>query len=321
MHPNHDQLFRYALAFPALLAAWLRSVLPKAIADDIDWSTFAAGKDHIPGIRLRPHIADAVCSAQRRGRPDRVWFVLEHKSYPDPDWHGQTLRYVVHLRRLLQTERRSRPPAVVAVLVYHGLQALPGPVPDGASPYDAFEPHLPVVIVDFSRHPPEPRQPGPPALLQLVFLSAHAVLRLDAEHLLAAIDSWGSLLRELEAGEGPPVPQDALDNLLWYLVDHSDLTEQQVFDAFARHLRHPEDITMTTGQRIRLASRAEGKAEGRAEGKAEGKAETLLRLLGRRFGPLDPATTTRVLAATIDQLDTWTDRVLDAPSLAAVFAA
>jgi hypothetical protein len=55
------------------------------------------------------------------------------------------------------------------------------------------------------------------------------------------------------------------------------------------------------------------------EGKAEGKAESLSRLLTRRFGPLPAWATVRLGEATVEQLDTWFDRALDAGSLTDVF--
>ena len=45
----------------------------------------------------------------------------------------------------------------------------------------------------------------------------------------------------------------------------------------------------------------------------------LARLLPKRFGPLDEQTSVRLKAATLDQLDIWADRILDAPTLQAVF--
>ncbi|NBC32431.1 MAG: transposase [Alphaproteobacteria bacterium] len=65
--------------------------------------------------------------------------------------------------------------------------------------------------------------------------------------------------------------------------------------------------------------RAEGLEEGRVEGLEEGRARALLRLLERRFGPLPEDQRARVLTAGSDTLDLWLDRVLDAPTLDAVF--
>ena len=59
----------------------------------------------------------------------------------------------------------------------------------------------------------------------------------------------------------------------------------------------------------------------RKEGEARGRIATLLRQLQRRFGELPKSKVQRVKAATIAELEIWTDRVLDARTLQAVFAA
>jgi predicted transposase YdaD len=61
--------------------------------------------------------------------------------------------------------------------------------------------------------------------------------------------------------------------------------------------------------------------EGRAEGRQAGEAEMLLRLLRLRFGPLSMEVTARVTAAGTETLLRWSERVLSAPTLDAVFDA
>jgi len=70
----------------------------------------------------------------------------------------------------------------------------------------------------------------------------------------------------------------------------------------------------------KAAGLAAGRAEGRVDGRAEAKAETLLLQLEQRFGALPAATQKKVRGARIAELDRWLRRVLDATSLAAVFA-
>jgi hypothetical protein len=60
---------------------------------------------------------------------------------------------------------------------------------------------------------------------------------------------------------------------------------------------------------------AEGITKGRAEGRAEGKVELVLKLLARCFGPLPQGAEERVRAASIEELDTFAERVLSAESL------
>jgi len=64
----------------------------------------------------------------------------------------------------------------------------------------------------------------------------------------------------------------------------------------------------------------QGRAEGRLEGEQSGEAKALRRLLQKRFGPLSDDVLARLQSASIDELELWLDRALDADSLAGVFA-
>ena len=72
----------------------------------------------------------------------------------------------------------------------------------------------------------------------------------------------------------------------------------------------------------RQEGRQEGRLEGRQEGLIEGHTDraqrTLERLLTRRFGPLPPEAQDRIHQATLPQLETWLDRIIDAPTWQAV---
>jgi flagellar biosynthesis/type III secretory pathway protein FliH len=64
----------------------------------------------------------------------------------------------------------------------------------------------------------------------------------------------------------------------------------------------------------------EGKLEGMQQGKLEGQAELLRRFLIRRFGILPAGVDVQISAASLEQIEFWFDRSMDAPSLAVVFA-
>jgi hypothetical protein len=71
----------------------------------------------------------------------------------------------------------------------------------------------------------------------------------------------------------------------------------------------------------KAVGRAEGKVEGKAEGEAEGEARALLVLLHKRGFAVSPELEQRVRAtASIETLDRWLGRVLDAKSVEDVFA-
>jgi hypothetical protein len=76
-----------------------------------------------------------------------------------------------------------------------------------------------------------------------------------------------------------------------------------------------EERMLTTAEKL-IAS---GEARGRAEGEARGRAAILVKQLTRRFGPLPDETQRQLENASIDELDTWAERILSAANLADVF--
>ena len=65
----------------------------------------------------------------------------------------------------------------------------------------------------------------------------------------------------------------------------------------------------------------QGMEKGVEKGKLEGEAAVLERQLIKRFGPLDETIQQKLKAATLEQLETWTDRILDAARIGDVFGA
>lgn len=63
-----------------------------------------------------------------------------------------------------------------------------------------------------------------------------------------------------------------------------------------------------------------GIEKGVEKGIEKGEALALQKLLTKRFGPLPPDALSKIAAASAEQLDTWMDRVLDAPTLGDIFA-
>jgi predicted transposase YdaD len=75
-----------------------------------------------------------------------------------------------------------------------------------------------------------------------------------------------------------------------------------------------EEEIVTLADRLR----EEGRQKGERAGERNGQRKLLLKQLTLRFGKLPEATVSRVNAAGVDQLETWAERVLTAPTLAEV---
>ena len=98
-------------------------------------------------------------------------------------------------------------------------------------------------------------------------------------------------------------------------------TAQERADAEKR-IKYVRDLNAMIGagwDEGRAAGIEIGRSEGIAVGKAEGKAELLERLLTRKFGALSEPSRSRLLSATDDELDAWSEALLVATTLEAVF--
>ncbi|MBX3461548.1 MAG: Rpn family recombination-promoting nuclease/putative transposase [Planctomycetes bacterium] len=336
----HDTFFRAIFQRAAPAASWLGTLLPAAVLGALDATTLSPAAGTALGVRLLRHHADLVFTAALRHNRAPVLLLLEHKAQPDADLPSQLLRYAVHLRRAARRRQRGPEPLVLAAVLHHGATPLPGPAshphlaelpPAQAAAFAALQPQLAFVADDLAAQDEAAlHRPGLVPTAELALLCLRSLRGFAPDEVLAAFDRWADLLRAVDAdAEGGP---DVVDAVGWYALAVTEVPAADLSEAFARILRRPEDTIMSTLERTYLKGLADGKAEGlakgktegiargKAEGKAEGRIETILRLLGRRFGPLPPAVAARVRQGSPAELDRWTDRVLEAATLDGVFA-
>jgi predicted transposase YdaD len=314
----HDTLFHFTFQHSIHAAAWLQSVLPPELVAALRWHTLRALPERVHGRALRFHVTDAVFTIKFVAVRGRAFLLLEHRSHADDALHGTVVRYSVHLAHSLRRDRSTPLLPVIPVVLYHGpvpfeLAVPRTPLADIEPAADTalrrLQPALDVIVDNLT-------QAGEAELLArpmtplgtLTMLALRFLPGTTPNEAIAAIDRWGPLLRRVDEAPGPPIGRDAIEQFGWYVLHVTDAEPVDVHMAIQKHLQRPEEKIMTTAQRLRR------------EGRMEGRVETLLRQLTRRFGPLATTVEARLRNATTELLERWTDRVLDAPSLDAVFA-
>jgi hypothetical protein len=331
MRTVHDALFRATFQHARHAVGWLRSVLPPVLQEGIEWNSLRVVSDRVAGLRLWAYAADVVFTARLRGSRRRVLIVVEHKSYGADVPMVQVLRYAVHLAAT-QLDKDGREPLVIAILVHHGQASVRTVAADAEIdlPRDVAEcllprqPRLGFFVDDLTLADEAAlRRFGTTALAQLTLLALRLLRSAGKGCAPAMLDRWGDLLRAVAADTGPPSGAAAIESFLCYVLEVTDITVQELDMTLQKHLPVRPDGLVTTGQRLRAEGRAEGRTEGRTEGRSEGRTEgmaaVLLRQLQRRFGALPAAVQQRLATASAAELERWSDRVLDADSLAAMF--
>ena len=313
----HDKLFKALTDDPKVAGTLIRERLPADIAALLAETPPEPVEGSFIDEDLRASQSDRLFKVRTIGGEDAFLYALiEHKSVPDP---GLPLQLLSYMLRIWQRHAGRDPaklralPAIIPMVLYHGARtwSVPTAFHDLIAADDAVRRYhldFTYVLTDLGR-------------IEDGNLSQMRTLRaglLALKYALRETDPWPVLVAILEAlPENDPLIRPLL---LYILSVYEDVDRPMLIRAI--HQAKPEG----EGNMLSLAARewiAEGKVEGKIEGKIEGvlegQARTLLRLLEKRFGPVSEEVRARVGGADLDALDEWLDRVLDAPTLEAVF--
>jgi len=317
--PSHDELFRFVTRGVRHACAWLRSVVPAGIDDSIAWASLRPASEVLQDVTLREQRPDRVYYVEHAITSAPAWVLGEHKAFADPGVVDQVLRYAVVLRNLSPDEGHAPPIPVLAVLLHHGDEPF---VLRGAGDWlGEFQPNLRLLVDDLAAQDEATilaRELTP--LVTMAFLCMRVLRGADGAFVLAAFERWADLLRAVDRDTGPPDGEAAIAAIAGYVLRTTQVGAADLHIAFERMLHRPEKTIMSTAEKLVNQGIARGIEQGMEQGIARGRIATLVRLLERRFGTLPPQVVVRLHEATPAELDRITDRVLEAPSLAAIFA-
>jgi hypothetical protein len=312
----HDRVFRQQLGnSPLDLASVLRSILPPRLTPLLALE----GSEVVDGTFIDDELRERQCDVLLRtrvdGREGFVYVLVEHQSTPDPLMAYRVYRYMGRIweRYLGEHPKATRLPVILPVVIYQGPRPWTAPVelrdvldldPHVAEAAAEFLPRQRFLLEDLTQVETAALRTWsltPPARMTLV------VLKIAPGNAGMAEDLWDwldDLLALAERHDG----KERLGGLFTYSLGASKAPLETLRPIVARLGRTAEEALVTTAQDLR------------AEGRVEGMANVLVRQLTRKFGPLPESAEAAIRAASLEQLEVWTDRVLDAASLDEVLA-
>ena len=319
----HDAFFRAMTAIKQLLGWLLKEHLPAEIAEKMD-----VGRVRIlDGGRIDAALSNSqsdrlVEVGLKSGGMPFVYVLLEHKSTADVGTPLQLTNYMVGIWQQYAEGKAARLknlPPIIPLVFYHGEAAwnVPSDLAGcmaGDESLHLFKGVFGYLLRDLRR-------------MKRAALSADPVLRACLSLLRAAPDlasEWAEeALREIAPEinvhilQGPYLQLRA--QVLSYIVTVSGLSREQIVKLFPKG----EDVMQTLAQQWfaegEATGIAKGEATGIAKGEAKGRVETLSLQLQHKFGSLPQQAQRRLEQASSRELEVWTERVLDAESLDAVF--
>jgi predicted transposase YdaD len=330
----HDGFFKRIFSDPVHAAAELRAILPERVSQHIDWDSLQAVHASFVDAALNQRHGDLMFSARLlEGHEVYLWLLFEHQSTID---RWMPLRMLEMVVEFLKGWRKEHPealrlPAILPIVLYQG--STPWTAPRTlAELYDLSDQALRDLsefllslrfVLDDLRVTPDDelmeRSVGDLARVALVVMK-----HVTSEHLLDRLVRLREEITRLLATEHGRI---GLSGIVWYIESvHPKLDRHAIIDRLrpvvAPEIAKTMDSYEKTLERMYIEKFTRlARDEGVQEGRQEGQQALLLRLLTRRFGALPEAVSARVMNAGREDLERWGDRILDAASLDAVFAA
>lgn len=309
---RHANSYLLLFSHPHLVESLIRGFVPGRWVQDLDFSSLEKVGASYATDDLRSRHDDLVWKIRRREAGEWVYLylLLEFQSASE---HFMALRIMSYqallyqdLVRLLKLAPDDMLPQVLPIVLYNGPTAWRAPtnvvdlVVEGPPTLDRYRPRLEFLLLEERKLLEKARALESNSLAHL-FLLAHA----ETEEAPAAAEA---LIKSLEA----PKHDELRRSLeIWYraLIHHREdgveLSETLELEEIPKVLTEqtPSWTAMWTER-----------------GRQEGEAALLLRLVERRFGPVNATTQQQVMEADTDRLLKWGDRLLSAKSVEEIFA-
>jgi predicted transposase/invertase (TIGR01784 family) len=272
----HDKLFREIWSDKAVAADYLQNNLPDAVLKLIDLNTIEIAKDSFIEKELKDYLSDLLYKVDLAGNPGYVYFLFEHKSYPDKWVHLQLLEYQLKIWRLHQKQHPKEPlPVIIPLVLYHGLRQWNYKIKLSSlmkEPDPALQPYIPdfeFVLNDLTQYSNEMIKGT--VLTRVVMLLFKHIVDPDIVEKLPSIFSLMKDIAEAEYG------LRYIEAMLRYVASTIDLSHTELKNMVEKSLSQQEgEIIMTLAERWIDKGRLEGKLEGKLEGLQEGVYKELL---------------------------------------------
>ncbi len=294
--PNniHDRLFRETMSQRDLAVDFLNNYLPATIRNHLRLETLSIAKDSFIGKDSKDYYF--------------VYFLFEHKSYPDGVVALQILRYMLEIWELYRKQHPGdgKLPLIIPIVVYHGAakqeaKSLSWLIDVPVADLLAYVPDFDMTFYDFS--PRSELEIKGMIALRLLLSCFRAKNTPQAVHRVMEIFN---LLNELDEDESS---MHWLEVIFRYLLETMDVSEQTMQDIAHEALSPGKEGTIMTLAE-RLCER----------GEMQGRSAIVLRLIRKRFGPtLSPVVQEKIRNASAEEQEMWAERILDARTLDEVF--
>lgn len=305
----HDKFFKETFGDVTVAGDFLINYLPESVLEYIDIDTLDPQKDSFIDEKLEETFSDLLFKADIAGNEGYIYFLFEHKSYPDKGIVFQVLRYMVEIWEAKLDREIGRLPIVIPLVVYHGKTnwRIPSSLGSILNGYDklpdelkVYIPNFDYLLYDLSRYSDDEIKGVAQTKIGLTLL--RDIFSPDTEKLLESFFRSVAYLNELEDRQ---TGVEYFETMIRYILGSSTRLTKKDMEKMIQRIEtvFPEgsDMSMTLADILREEGIEIGMEKGMEIGGERALADMATRILVGKFKRV-PAD----VKAAIQKLDTPT---------------
>ncbi len=337
MSNDHDGSYRYLFSNPELVRDLIMGFIPDEWLHSLDYSTLETVNASYVTDDMKQRHSDIIWKVKVGGQYVYLYLLIEFQSSVDK---YMALRMMIYQGLLYQDLIKTkavledgRLPPILPIVLYNGKDRWTAAtdvfdlIPPVPGLVEQFKPRSKYLLVDENAYS-DSELSSLKNLVAAVFRIEHPGPPQAMLELLDCLDNWLDDTPHLRRMFGPWIRATLMRNPKYHILLPQVQNIQELKVVLADKL-----------EEWALEFKAEGKAEGIQEGKAEGvqegiakgiekgKAEgvqegellLLQKLLTKRFGSIPTHITAQIANATLQDIERWFDRAIDASQLSDVF--
>ncbi|WP_035277597.1 Rpn family recombination-promoting nuclease/putative transposase [Desulforegula conservatrix] len=272
----HDKFFKETWTNPEVARNFMGHYLPSEIVSAMNLDSLEICKDSFVTEELGEFFSDILYKIGIGDESGYVYFLFEHKSYPDAGIHFQLLQYIVEIWRQHRKENKSgKLPPIIPLVLYHSEKRWEVDTKFSSAVilpnenFLQFVPDFSFILYDLSRYTDEDIKGE--ILLKVALLVMKHIFDEELAPKLPGI--FGLFVELISKDTGLKY----IETLLKYILSGTESVNEKDLASALNQVAGPkgEAIIMTAAERLMQIGREEGIQQGMQQGILKGSVESL----------------------------------------------
>jgi predicted transposase/invertase (TIGR01784 family) len=317
----HDKFYKSVFSDIAVVRDFLKNYLPESVLKMVELNDLELQNGSFVDEKLTEVFSDMLFRTTINNRDGYVYFLFEHKSYPDRLVALQLLTYMVRIwNQKVNRENNTHIPVIIPMLIYHGKSKWNiGTLKDLILDYDLLPIEVRKIIPDFHYQVHDLSQFSDEeikgdAILRITLSVLRDVFQKNGEEFISAIIKASEALNELtERNTGIQYFETYMRYILKSGVGLTNEQLDVVINELSDSFKEGSEVAMTLAESLREEGYEKGIEKGIEKGLEQGEAKAFLKMavkeISKKFGVLPAEYREKLIQLDAINLETFIDKI------------